>query len=79
MPYPEGGKTWGAIGHKISHVGPFDYNGRYLDEVEKQAMANHVAGLEQSNGSTIPDLSPQAENFVEAVKAEAEPVLQASE
>ena len=74
-----GGKTWGAIGHKISHVGPFDYSGRYLDEVEKQAMANHVVGLEQSNGSAIPDLSPQAEKFVEAVKAEVEPVLQAAE
>lgn len=27
-------KTWAAIGHKISHVGPYDYCGRYLDMVE---------------------------------------------
>ena len=26
-----GGQVWAAIGHKISHVGPFDYGHRYLD------------------------------------------------
>jgi hypothetical protein len=26
-----GGQTWAAIGHKISHVGPYDYGHRYLD------------------------------------------------
>lgn len=31
-----GGQTWACIGHKISHVGPFDYCGRYLDMVEQQ-------------------------------------------
>lgn len=34
-----GGKTWAAIGHKMSHVGPHDYAGRYLDVVEAQANA----------------------------------------
>lgn len=29
-----GGKTWAAIGYPISHVGPYDYKGRYLDSVE---------------------------------------------
>lgn len=28
---------WAAIGYKISHVGPFDYSGRYLDMIEAQA------------------------------------------
>ncbi len=32
-----GGETWAAIGHRISHVGPFDYAGRYLDVIEQQA------------------------------------------
>lgn len=31
-----GGQTWACIGHRISHVGPFDYQGRYLDVVEAQ-------------------------------------------
>jgi hypothetical protein len=31
-----GGQVWGAIGYKMSHVGPFDYCGRYLDMVEAQ-------------------------------------------
>lgn len=26
--------TWAAIGHRISHVGPFDFAARYLDQVE---------------------------------------------
>lgn len=26
--------TWAAIGHRISHVGQFDYGARYLDHVE---------------------------------------------
>lgn len=34
-----GGKTWAAIGHKMSHVGPYDYSGRYLDVVEGLANA----------------------------------------
>ena len=33
-----GGETWASIGHRISHVGPYDYAGRYLDVVE--AMEN---------------------------------------
>jgi len=31
-----GGEVWANIGHKMSHVGPFDYCGRYLDVVEAQ-------------------------------------------
>lgn len=32
-----GGQTWASVGHKMSHVGPFDYCGRYLDVVEQHA------------------------------------------
>lgn len=38
-----GGDVWGAIGHKISHVGPYDYAGRYLDVVEEQASQQMAA------------------------------------
>lgn len=76
-----GGQTWAAIGHKISHVGPFDYCGRYLDEVEKQ-MANAsttIGDLPQTAGGTaigeplaVSDgLSPQAAKFVEAAASAA--------
>lgn len=34
-----GGKTWASVGHKMSHVGPFDYCGRYLDMVEQATAA----------------------------------------
>lgn len=27
---------WAAIGYKMSHVGPFDFSGRYLDAVEQR-------------------------------------------
>jgi hypothetical protein len=30
-------KVWANIGHRISHVGPYDYAGRYLDVVEELA------------------------------------------
>lgn len=30
-----GGTTWAAIGYRISHVGDFDYAGRYLDMIEQ--------------------------------------------
>jgi hypothetical protein len=39
-----GGKVWAAIGHKISHVGPYDFAARYLDVVEQQA--NQPAQME---------------------------------
>lgn len=32
-----GGLVWAAIGHKISHVGPYDFAARYLDVIEQQA------------------------------------------
>lgn len=34
--------SWAAIGYRISHVGPFDYAGRYLDMIEQQ-QAQQVA------------------------------------
>jgi hypothetical protein len=62
-----GGTTWAAIGHRISHVGPFDFSGRYLDSVEaaeaarepdvidlavKRAQNVGAALLQQTNGGT---------------------------
>ena len=38
-----GGKTWAAIGHRISHVGPFDFSGRYLDVIERQEQTQMEA------------------------------------
>jgi hypothetical protein len=35
-----GGEVWAAIGHRISHVGPYDYAARYLDTVEAQQRAD---------------------------------------
>jgi hypothetical protein len=37
-----GGSVWANIGHKISHVGPFDYSGRYLDVIEAQAAQQQM-------------------------------------
>ena len=49
--------TWAAIGYKISHVGPFDYSGRYLDQVEAQMaqaaqQTTQPADLAPSAGGT---------------------------
>lgn len=39
-----GGECWAAIGHRMSHVGPFDYAGRYLDAIEQ--ASEPIAGME---------------------------------
>lgn len=65
-----GGQTWASVGHRMSHVGPFDYSGRYLDVVEQQAAASSgpmppvapmsdaaIAAIAPSNGSTVGPLT----------------------
>ncbi len=48
-----GGKTWAAIGHKMSHVGPFDYSGRYLDVIEAQANAPAMEAVTPMDDAAI--------------------------
>jgi hypothetical protein len=49
-----GGQVWGAVGHRISHVGMYDFAGRFLDSVEeahaKQA-AEEQARRDREHGS----------------------------
>lgn len=40
-----GGKVWAAIGYRISHVGPFDYAGRYLDIVENPQAISQLKAV----------------------------------
>ena len=71
-----GGKTWASVGHRMSHVGQFDYAGRYLDIFEqappmdgiKPMDDKSIAAIDVSNGSAMP---PQA--------VTPEPALQAAE
>lgn len=73
-----GGKVWAAIGYRISHVGPYDYAGRYLDMVEQAevAAANaKVVPLPQSTGGTATSesfVAPMPPENVEAMKIAAE-------
>lgn len=48
-----GGKVWANIGHRISHVGPYDYAGRYLDIVEAQTNAPPMAPVEPMTDAQI--------------------------
>lgn len=48
-----GGKVWANIGHRISHVGPYDYAGRYLDVVEAQVNAPPMAPVEPMTDAQI--------------------------
>jgi hypothetical protein len=82
-------KTWAAIGYRISHVGPFDYAGRYLDMIEaaeaqmasqpQQAAPAPTPVLEPSmGGSTVAEPMqvvppPLVVPTVEAIQAEPEP------
>lgn len=47
-----GGSVWAAINHRISHVGQYDYNGRFLDDVERQA-AMEAAKAGQASAATV--------------------------
>ena len=40
-------QTWAAIGHRISHVGPFDFGARYLDMVEASTAQPTVVSTAQ--------------------------------
>jgi hypothetical protein len=55
-----GGQVWANIGHKISHVGPFDYAGRYLDVIEAQANAPAMEAVKPMDDAQIA-LLPAAE------------------
>jgi hypothetical protein len=60
-----GGKVWAAIGHRISHVGPFDYSGRYLDMVERA----------QVEGEKLAELQPLPQNLGGSTTTEAMQVV----
>lgn len=55
-----GGKVWAAIGHKISHVGPYDFAARYLDVVEQQANQPQMEPVKPMSDAEIA-LLPAAE------------------
>lgn len=56
-----GGQVWAAIGHKISHVGPYDFAARYLDVIEQQAAsANQMEAVTPMSDEQIA-LLPAAE------------------
>lgn len=62
-----GGKVWAAIGYRISHVGPYDFAGRYLDSVEQQAAQQQTQALaplpqttSMASPPTVEPLSVQA-------------------
>jgi len=58
-----GGQTWAHAGSKISHVGPFDYSGRYLDTIEQQiALAAQQAAV-PAQGATTPAVVDVASPF----------------
>lgn len=62
-----GGKVWGAIGYRVSHVGMYDYAGRYLDVAEAmekaqiqaaQAPLPQVVAMPQTNGTNVSEPAP---------------------
>lgn len=55
-----GGKVWAAIGHRISHVGPYDFAARYLDVVEQQQAAPAMEAVAPMSDEQIA-LLPAAE------------------
>ena len=48
-----GGEVWANIGHRISHVGPYDYNGRYLDVIEAAANQPQMEPIQPMSDAQI--------------------------
>jgi hypothetical protein len=78
---PDGtkGKTWASIGHRISHVGPYDFAGRYLDVIEALERQQNAppqtlaAAVASAIASTMP--LPIEKAIVESI----EPISEAAE
>jgi hypothetical protein len=49
------GQVWASIGHRISHVGPYDYGARYLDVVE--SLVQQAAVAEPVKEMTVEELA----------------------
>jgi hypothetical protein len=52
-----GGQTWAAVGHRISHVGPYDYGARYLDIVEQAQAQQTIAPIEPMSDTALAAIS----------------------
>lgn len=48
-----GGQTWAAIAYRMSHVGPFDYAGRYLDMYEQAPPMAEVKPMDDKTIESI--------------------------
>lgn len=74
-----GGQTWASVGHRMSHVGPFDYSGRYLDMIENPQAApmQAVKPLEDKELSAL--AAANSSTVMEPLPVAAEPALQAAE
>jgi len=70
-----GGKTWAAIGHRMSHVGPFDYNGCYLADIINQIPAE-MPTIQPMTDEQIKAISPSNGTAMEPLPA---PAMQAAE
>jgi hypothetical protein len=49
-----GGKVWAAIGYRISHVGPYDYAGCYLEWAEEQTKLREAAAAQAAVAAPSP-------------------------
>lgn len=54
-----GGQTWAAVGHRMSHVGPFDYGGRYLDVIEAAAQQPQMEAPQPLSDDQIAQIAQQ--------------------
>lgn len=71
-----GGQVWAAIGYRISHVGPYDYAGRYLDQFEGPNAITAPAQIPQTNATPIVG---EVQTIPPAENVETPPVAVAAE
>ena len=54
-----GGQTWASVGHRMSHVGPYDYGGRYLDMIEAAAAQPQMEAPQPLSDEQIAQIAQQ--------------------
>ena len=64
-----GGQTWASVGHKMSHIGQFDYCGRYLDMYEQAQPMAPVTPMDEKTIAAVGLSNSVASSPVVAVDA----------
>ena len=74
-----GGTVWASVGHRISHVGPYDYQGCYLEHVAQVQAAQQQLAASTPPAITVPQIEAVSSPPVPVPEIPALPVQAATD